>query len=50
MSNGDIRVDMKDLHMICVNLEKTYDWIPCEDMWWALKKKRIVESLKNKSL
>jgi Reverse transcriptase (RNA-dependent DNA polymerase) len=33
--------EQKDLHMIFINLEKTYDKIPRNIMWWALKRKLI---------
>jgi DNA polymerase III epsilon subunit-like protein len=33
--------EQKDLHMIFINLEKTYDKISRNIMWWTLKKKLI---------
>jgi Reverse transcriptase (RNA-dependent DNA polymerase) len=31
----------KDLHMIFINLEKTYDKTPRNIMWWALERKLV---------
>jgi Reverse transcriptase (RNA-dependent DNA polymerase) len=31
----------KDLHIIFIDLEKAYDKIPRNMMWWALEKKRV---------
>ena len=31
----------KDLHMIFIDLEKTYDKIPRNVMWWALDKHKV---------
>jgi Reverse transcriptase (RNA-dependent DNA polymerase) len=33
--------EKKDLHMIFINLEKVYDKIPRNIMWWALKSKLV---------
>jgi hypothetical protein len=33
--------EQKDLHMIFINLEKAYDKILRNIMWWALKRKLV---------
>jgi Reverse transcriptase (RNA-dependent DNA polymerase) len=33
--------EQKDLHMIFINLEKAYDKILRNSMWWALKRKLV---------
>jgi Reverse transcriptase (RNA-dependent DNA polymerase) len=35
------REQKKDLHMIFIDLEKTYDKIPRNIMWWALERKLV---------
>jgi Reverse transcriptase (RNA-dependent DNA polymerase) len=35
------REQKKDLHMIFIDLEKTYDKISRNIMWWALKRKLV---------
>ena len=35
------REQRKDLHMVFIDLEKVYDKIPINVMWWALDKYKV---------
>jgi hypothetical protein len=36
------REQKKDMHMIFIDLKKTYDKVPRNIMWWALQKHKVL--------
>ena len=39
------RANKRDLHMIFINLEKVYDNIPREVLWWDITKRAFPRNL-----
>jgi hypothetical protein len=35
------REQKKDLHIVFIDLEKTYDKVPRNVMWWVLQKRKV---------
>ena len=41
------REGQRELHCVFVNLEKAYDRVPREELWYCMRKSEIVESIYN---
>ena len=37
------RKDQRELHCVFVDLEKAYDWVPQEELWYCMRKSEMVE-------